>query len=108
MDIIDRSFLCPDFIDQALIEGECQRVTADRIDADLPTIVRRPKHFTNFKNKISVFDSTGWALEDHVIMNIFMDHASRLKIGMEVELEFIPEDSKNPYQFISDPHFAGK
>lgn len=108
MDIIDRSFLCPDFIDQALIEGECQRVSIDRIDADLSSIVRRPEHYSRFKDKITVFDSTGWALEDHVIMNIFMAEASRLEIGTEVELEFIPEDSKNPYQFISDPQVAQK
>jgi len=108
MDIIDRSFLCPDFIDQALIEGECQRVTVDRIDADLSSIARRPEHYSRYKSKITVFDSTGWALEDHVIMNIFMAEASRLEIGTEVELEFIPEDSKNPYQFISDPQVAQK
>lgn len=102
MDIIDQSFLCPDFIDQALIEGECQRVSADRIDADLSDLTRSPKKYEKFKDEITVFDSTGWALEDHVIMNDFLHYASELDIGEEIELEFIPEDSKNPYHFIQE------
>ena len=102
MDIIDRSFLCPDFIDQALIEGECQRVNAERIDANLSDITRTPADYKKYQDKISVFDSTGWALEDHVIMNDFLHYASELGIGKEIELEFIPEDSKNPYHFISE------
>jgi len=108
MDIIDRSFLCADFIEQALLEGECQQVTPDRIDADLSELVKRPNHFKRFKNQISVFDSTGWALEDHVIMNIFMDYASRMNIGTEVELECISSDAKNPYHFISNYKLATK
>jgi ornithine cyclodeaminase/alanine dehydrogenase-like protein (mu-crystallin family) len=108
MDFIDQSFLCPDFIEQALKEGECQRLTPDRIDADLSMITRSPGKYDSFKHKRTVFDSTGWALEDHVIMNIFIEYARTLGIGTSLDLEFIPEDSKNPYHFIRETHLSAK
>ena len=46
--------------------------------------------------------------QDHVIMNDFLHYAKELRVGQEVELEFIPEDSKNPYQFVSEQVFAAK
>ena len=67
-----------------------------------------PKKYEKFKDEITVFDSTGWALEDHVIMNDFLHYASELEIGEEIELEFIPEDSKNPYHFIKDYSLVNK
>ncbi len=102
MDVINASFLCADFIDQALIEGECQRISRERIDTDLSTLLAFPEKFDYVKNKLSVFDSTGWALEDHICMNIFLEYASNLGIGKEVELEFLPGNSKSPYHFMTE------
>jgi ornithine cyclodeaminase/alanine dehydrogenase-like protein (mu-crystallin family) len=108
MDIIDNAFLCPDFVEQALVEGECQRVPRDRIDADLTAVTRDPATFAVHKNSITVFDSTGWALEDQVIMDMFMEYAEMLGVGTEMQLEFAPEDSKDPYHFISHSIHAEK
>jgi hypothetical protein len=46
-----------------------------------------------------VFDSTGWALEDKIVMDLFLDCASELGLGQELEIEHRPSDSKNPYDF---------
>ncbi len=101
MDLIEKSFLCPDFIDQALVEGECQRLDRDRIDADLAQIVKNPSLYASNKDGLTVFDSTGWTLEDHVAMKIFLGYAKDLGIGKEIELESIFEDSKDPYYFMN-------
>lgn len=108
MDIIDEAFLCADFIDQALIEGECQRVNQERINTDISHLLRTPDAYEQFKNKTTVFDSTGWALEDHIVMNVFLDYADSLGIGQEIELEFIPDDAKNPYSFLAEEVFVKK
>jgi hypothetical protein len=47
-----------------------------------------------------VFDSTGWALEDKVVMDLFLDCASELGLGQELEIEHMPSDTKNPYYFV--------
>jgi hypothetical protein len=47
-----------------------------------------------------VFDSTGWALEDKVVMDLFLDCASQLRLGQELEIENRPADTKNPYDFL--------
>lgn len=97
MDILTRSFICPDFVEQALVEGECQLLGEERIDADLKELVKHPETYEAFKSKLSVFDSTGWALEDHVTFNIFMECAKTLGIGKEFSVE---ADPINPYNFL--------
>jgi len=44
-----------------------------------------------------VSDSTGWALEDKVVLDLFLDCALELGLGQELEIEHSPGDSKNPY-----------
>ncbi len=103
MEIIEESFICPDFIDQALIEGECQRLKREDIDADLSTIVKSPGSYTKIKDQVTVFDSTGWALEDHVVMNMFLEFAEEFGVGKWTAIEFLPEDPKDPYFFVKNP-----
>ena len=46
---------------------------------------------------LTVFDSTGWALEDHIVVEMLLEYAERLGIGTEVQLELVPEDPLDPY-----------
>ena len=94
------SFVCPDFFEQALLEGECQQLSAEGIGADLTEVVKNPDKFKKIRNERSVFDSTGWALEDQVAMELLLEHALELGLGQEVAIENILRDSKNPYDFI--------
>jgi len=100
-ELLKRSFVCPDFREQAKIEGECQRLLNDQIDASLDLVVKNSAKFNEVKNHLSVFDSTGWALEDVVVFDLLMDYAERLSLGQHVDLEYIPEDAKNPYEFLA-------
>ncbi len=100
LDLIKSSFICPDFRAQALVEGECQQLGESDISADLEEVVRNPAKFKYVQNQRSVFDSTGWALEDQVVMDLFMEHAFALGLGQYIKIETISDDSKNPYHFM--------
>ena len=100
INLLRESFVCPDFTEQAKIEGECQQLADDEIGADLFTVIQNYDTYNHLKDKLTVFDSTGWALEDQVVMDLFLDLANEFKIGMEVSLENISSDVKNPYHFL--------
>lgn len=99
--LLQNSFVCPDFIQQAKIEGECQQLTDAEIGPDLVEVVKNNFKFKTCQEKLTVFDSTGLALEDQVVMDLFMDLAKEFRIGTDICLENISDDVKNPYHFIS-------
>ena len=99
--LLMESFVCPDFIDQALKEGECQQLEQADIGPSIIEVVKSPADFTHVKNQRSVFDSTGWALEDQVVMELFLDLGKKLGLGVEIEIESLSEDAKNPYHFLN-------
>jgi hypothetical protein len=70
------------------------------IGAGLVEVVQNPDKYAYLQNERSVFDSTGWALEDKVVMDLFLDCASELGLGQELEIEHRPGDTKNPYDFL--------
>ncbi len=100
INLLKESFVCPDFNQQAKKEGECQQLSDDEIGADLFTVIQNYESYNHLKDKLTVFDSTGWALEDQVVMDLFLDLAKEFKIGTEVSLENINGDVKNPYHFL--------
>jgi ornithine cyclodeaminase/alanine dehydrogenase-like protein (mu-crystallin family) len=100
LELLQKSFVCPDFIGQAIIEGECQQLEQKDIGAELIEIVQNPDKYAYLQNERSVFDSTGWALEDQVVMNLFLECAFELGLGQELEIEHRPRDTKNPYDFL--------
>jgi ornithine cyclodeaminase/alanine dehydrogenase-like protein (mu-crystallin family) len=102
LDILQKSFICPDFIEQAVVEGECQQLKREAINADLAEIVRNADSFVSIQNELSVFDSTGWALEDQVTAEVFLEYAFELGLGQEVEIETMFGDVKNPYHFLQE------
>lgn len=98
-ELLQKSFVCPDFTEQAIIEGECQQLEQKDIGAGLIEVAQNPDKYAYLQNERSVFDSTGWALEDKVIMDLFLDCASELGLGQELEIENRPNDTRNPYDF---------
>lgn len=99
--LLRNSFVCPDFYDQAKIEGECQQLKDDEIDSDWVEVLQNASEFKQVKDQLTVFDSTGWALEDQVVMDLFLDLAKKFDIGLEVAIENVSEDAKNPYHFLT-------
>jgi ornithine cyclodeaminase/alanine dehydrogenase-like protein (mu-crystallin family) len=98
--LVRRALVCPDVIAQCLAEGEAQRLDRDQLGPDLATLVRERLVWQHHRHGLTVFDSTGWALEDLVAAELVLDHAERLGAGVEVELQPMPTDPYDPYEFL--------
>jgi L-lysine cyclodeaminase len=99
LDVLRASLVCPDFLEQARTEGECQQLAEGEIGPDLSELVRRPHDFRPWAERRTVFDSTGTALEDHAALGVLLEAARGLGLGRRVRLEHLPADPHNPYDF---------
>ena len=101
--LLKRSLVCPDFLLQARKEGECQQLHGDEIGPDMVHLVQNPQKYFDARNQLSVFDSTGWAFEDKIALDMFIEYAAKLDIGTSIQIEStISEDPKNPYEFLNE------
>jgi ornithine cyclodeaminase/alanine dehydrogenase-like protein (mu-crystallin family) len=100
LDLLKKSIICPDFTEQAKLEGECQSLEPDEIGPDWVKIIQNPAQYHHLKSKLTVFDSTGWPLEDLVLMDLLLEYADTLGLGSALDLELISNDAKNPYHFM--------
>ncbi|MEL6970715.1 MAG: ornithine cyclodeaminase family protein [Bacteroidota bacterium] len=103
LSLLQESFVCPDFRDQAIKEGECQQLKAEEIGADILTVIKQAQAFQPYHNQRTVYDSTGWALQDYAVMQLFIEHATDLGVGQRIPIENIQQDAKNPYEFYHVP-----
>jgi ornithine cyclodeaminase/alanine dehydrogenase-like protein (mu-crystallin family) len=92
--------VCPDFHEQAIHEGECQQLEPGEIGPDLRTLVKNAEKYHSAQMSPTVFDSTGWALEDHVAAVMIFDYARELGLGRRVAFECLPPDPKDPYSLL--------
>lgn len=97
---LKKSFVCPDFPEQAMIEGECQQLLKDDLGADIFQCMKKSTEYEHLKNELTVFDSTGLSLEDLVVMDLFLKHAEAMGLGQWIAIENMSLDAKNPYDFI--------
>ena len=106
LETLKNSFLCPDFLIQAMVEGECQQLASDNhlakkiIGPELHELAKDPEGFKPLQQEATVFDSTGFALEDHVALEHLLEQARILGIGAPLELETICKDPYNPYETV--------
>ncbi|MFD5552471.1 ornithine cyclodeaminase family protein [Streptomyces sp. NPDC127068] len=98
--LLRRALVCPDHRGQALREGECQQLADDGIGPTLAEVCASPDE--TYRDRLTVFDSTGFAFEDHLALDVFMDLAEELGLGTKVSIEGRPEDLLDPYS-ISGP-----
>lgn len=98
--LLRRALVCPDVTSQCLLEGESQRLTADELGPDLVSLVRDRNRWESCRASLTVFDSTGWALEDLVAAEMMLDHANRIDVGVEVDLHVVPQDPYDPYETV--------
>lgn len=96
-ELLVKSTVFPDFLEQALREGECQQLESGQIGPDLVSMVKHANSYAGFQNELTVFDSTGWAFEDQVALELLSNYARELGVGSEMEIECISRDAKNPY-----------
>ena len=94
---VNRSFVVPDTLEQCVLEGECQQVSSDRIGPSLSEIMQRADEYVERRDQLTVFDSTGWAVEDDVALRLAVELAVAHGVGTEIELERLPRDPYDPY-----------
>jgi ornithine cyclodeaminase/alanine dehydrogenase-like protein (mu-crystallin family) len=105
--LLRNSFVCPDFPEQAILEGECQQLSRNQIGPSIMEVAADPKSHSQVKSQRTVFDSTGWALEDYVATQLLMRYADELKLGSKIALAGSNSDPWNPYAGISNAVAAG-
>jgi ornithine cyclodeaminase/alanine dehydrogenase-like protein (mu-crystallin family) len=100
--LLQRSLVCPDFPEQALREGECQQLAQGApLGPSFFDLVKNQSDYRKFQGQSTVFDSTGFALEDLVVFRLLHRHALAMGLGQRIELEATPSDPKNPYSCLA-------
>jgi L-lysine cyclodeaminase len=98
--LLDTALVCPDRVSQCLVEGECQVLAASSLGPDLVRLVKEADRYAAHRDSLTVFDSTGWALEDLVVAEMAFEHADRLGVGSAIDLNATPRDPYDPYQIV--------
>ncbi|MER7193910.1 hypothetical protein [Streptomyces flaveolus] len=58
-----------------------------------------PQTAARHRDCVTVFDSTGFGLEDHVALDVLLELAEEAGTGDRVQIEHLPDDALNPYSF---------
>jgi ornithine cyclodeaminase/alanine dehydrogenase-like protein (mu-crystallin family) len=101
------ALVVPDHLEQAGKEGECQWLEPGEIGPSLAELVADPGRYETARERLTVFDSTGWALEDHVVVEMLLEHAEALGVGTDLPVEYIPEDPLDPYALGAERNGSG-
>lgn len=96
--LLERSKVVVDFYDQALVEGEAQQLKKEETYCDLGTIVAGKKKGRESEDEITVFDSTGFAMEDLVTYTYLYELAEKFDIGKRISIIAKPKNPKDLYE----------
>ncbi|NJB85989.1 ornithine cyclodeaminase/alanine dehydrogenase-like protein (mu-crystallin family) [Lewinella marina] len=96
-----RAYVCPDFPVQARIEGECQQLRPEEIGENIVAVCKQPAAYTHLRDALTVYDSTGWSLQDQVVLRLFAERAEALGLGQRIEIENMAGQANNPYDFLT-------
>jgi L-lysine cyclodeaminase len=97
LSLLERALVCPDHREQAMREGESQALQPHQLGPTLGEICENPAVFEASRDRLTVFDSTGIALEDHLTLDVLLDLAFQVGVGREVELVLTKTVAMNPY-----------
>ncbi|MEU9890327.1 ornithine cyclodeaminase family protein [Sphaerisporangium sp. NPDC051011] len=100
--LILKAFVTADHLEQAYREGECQQLVdepsaAELIGPSLAELCASPDLATGLRGRLTVFDSTGFALEDHLAMDVLLEAADEVGAGSTLRVEYHPADTLDPY-----------
>lgn len=95
--LLQRSTVCPDFLAQAKKEGECQQLEDNEIGPGMIELLQHPSRYESLREELTVFDSTGWALEDHVGLTMISQYANEFNLGRMMNIELTASDPLDPY-----------
>lgn len=100
MSVLKSALVVPDEVSQCLKEGESQQLAPSDLGPDLPALVQAAADHADHRNGLTIFDSTGWSLEDLIAAEIVLEHALHHEIGIHTELQHTPADPYNPYELL--------
>lgn len=101
--LLDTALVSPDHREQAATEGECQQLPPHQIGPSLDELCARPEAFQDAVDRLTVFDSTGFALEDHSALDVFVEAAEELGLGTNLAFECRPQNPLDPFSHHLDP-----
>ncbi|WP_240003686.1 ornithine cyclodeaminase family protein [Streptomyces cinnamoneus] len=104
--LLARSLVTYDHLGQARVEGECQQLPEDAVGPSLASLCADPGSALPWRERSTVFDSTGFAFEDHLALDLFLELAIDFGLGQTVEVEYHPVDSLDPYPPLVDADSA--
>jgi L-lysine cyclodeaminase len=95
--LLRRAVVVPDHPEQALREGECQQLRAADLGPQLSRVCADPSAVPDAADRLTVFDSTGFALLDHLALDVVIEAAAEVGAGRHVSVEHHPVDALDPY-----------
>ena len=72
------------------------------VGEEIYQLMQRSEASPELKHRLTVFDSTGWVLEDYVVTKLFLEYARALGLGTEVWMGTQSADPKSPNVFLAD------
>lgn len=99
LELLKESLVCPDYRAQAVVEGECQQLRPEAIGPELIDLVKHASDYRRYQSSKTVFDSTGFALEDKAAMQVLLALAKEVGVGRTLPVESIDFDPMDPYSF---------
>ncbi|MFF9778172.1 ornithine cyclodeaminase family protein [Streptomyces sp. NPDC013978] len=97
LSVLRRAFVTADHPEQAFREGECQRLARHETGPGLTQLAAEPALACERRGALTVFDSTGFALEDALAMEVFLQVAAEHGLGSRLQIEHHPADALDPY-----------
>lgn len=101
--LLRSALVCADYLPQARREGECQQLAEHEVGPDLAYFCSHRGFAEPYRERLTVFDSTGFALEDHLALDVLVELANERNLGWRVRIEHLPEDALDPYSFTPVP-----
>lgn len=98
VEFLRAAVVIPDVTEQCLVEGESQRLKAADLGPDMVSLLQNQND--ELAQRVTVFDSTGWAFEDLIAAELFADHADRLELGRRLQFVHNPIDPYDPYEAV--------
>jgi ornithine cyclodeaminase len=99
LDILFRSRVVVEYLDQSIIEGEIQRLSKAEADkyvfCELHSLIDGSKPGRDSDQDITVFDSVGIALEDYSVLRQTFELCNKYNIGDELDITTSIDDPKN-------------
>ena len=106
-EVLRRASLFVEYAPQTRIEGEIQQLGADAPATELWQVVCAQHPGRRSADEVTVFDSVGFALEDHAALRFLLRAAQRLGVGSAIQLVPALDDPKDLFGTLATPAAPG-